>query len=1498
MNYKILNTYVVLLLLLSLATQAQTLPTTTTTQNYQLSINPRIPISSETSINAPTLDYDCTVNYLNGIGTPTEVVQPNAAVAVSNKGFVAAQQYDSHYRPFVQYEPYAAATTSNAATFVSETAAATACGAYYPDAFAFTNLLPADNSNPRTQIAYEASPLGRQKAVFKPALPNNTIEFGCGAPTVAQPIRYLYETNDATDAVRRWKCTFDAAGAPVISHFTSGNNTFDIGTLYKKETIDEDNKSVTEFTDKKGRLVLQRVGCSSTDFEDTYYLYDNFGNLSCILTPMAVVKLTSSLGMTSSVADAAYTYKYDSRQRLIEKKVPGKAPEKYVYYKSGQLALRQDGNMVSGQKWEFTKYDDRLRPIMIGIVSSTSSQTTLQTNFDAATTQNETILTTNDVTNAIGYSLNNSSVTGISITATNINTVIYYDKYNNSTNNYTNYLGQPFVMADLFLGVTGIAPATNSTTSTTDITLHNYKGKVTMIKHRVFKPIAPASTATSWIDITGTWNTQLYLYDKFGRNTIAAHYLPTGGRSVSNTVYNFDHTVQASVTYQQITSGNNTSDANKAYVFKTEYTYDDDSRLTKYTITPGTVANGASAIVWLPAQEAVTYEYNEIGQQITKKIHNTNVGTQPYWQVVDYRFNIRNQLSDINNVDDACPPPTFAPEMGDPSQPDDHELRAAADSTDNAQIAWECPPPALPTDSSYQCLISYPFTADTLLAVADQVFLYADDRDHALQALIKRFEGTTITTVQVLQLLQGAINEPRTIRWRWRKHDMAPQNGLDTLNLSRYRIDYLRLQDAVLAYAKQRCAEQKQSTPYETPQLNAHLWQAIDSLSTQNTDSTNTKQLQMPGETNDLFAMRMYYWNFSASEIDNIAVPQNQNGNITAIKWREGTSGTAIPCQRHLYAYQYDQSNRLSNATYRIMGDASTANRFDETMTYNRNGDILSLVRRGATNTTAPFTFGVIDNLTYTYDQGYNIPATPSGGTLSSNSHLLAVEEPSSSSILGFNNQNTGTATLPDYAYDYTQGLSTMGNGNLIQDKNKKLNLLYHSTINQPMEVNSTDAANTNKIQWVYDAVGNKIAMATFSGTTLSSKQYYLDGYEYGSSSSANPMHFRAYYHPEGRVANTALGTSAAVLRYEYTLRDHLGNARVSFSDISTPAGIEYDDRLQTNTYYPYGSTIAPLSSSTPSLIVPNDYKYNNKEYLDDLGLNMLDYGARLYDPLTARWNGVDALAEQYSSVSPYNYVGGNPMSRVDLDGRRTWYFSEDNTYLGRTDDSFPDAVCIVPSNNALHVKGVIEGFDYCTVFGSENNTATYLRDFGISYEIGGLNEVDQKYRGKTKGGKITLNSIPIERITLNGKKYTFVEWSFGFKLSKQPNKIPGSTALNPYGTGAVLSVDWNIKPSSDNAFNWVTPASSSIARGHLHPMPSDFYSFYLEGYTRQEKENPSKPSDGDWGFSRDNPYHNVVIDPINFHFYRPETHSQGRIYDSPTKIPRSHVIVKRSLLK
>lgn len=52
-------------------------------------------------------------------------------------------------------------------------------------------------------------------------------------------------------------------------------------------------------------------------------------------------------------------------------------------------------------------------------------------------------------------------------------------------------------------------------------------------------------------------------------------------------------------------------------------------------------------------------------------------------------------------------------------------------------------------------------------------------------------------------------------------------------------------------------------------------------------------------------------------------------------------------------------------------------------------------------------------------------------------------------------------------------------------------------------------------------------------------------------------------------------------------------------------------------------------------------------------GLNTYDYGARQYNPVTARWDRVDPLAHEYYGVSPYVYCMNNPIMLVDPDGKK-----------------------------------------------------------------------------------------------------------------------------------------------------------------------------------------------------------------------------------------------------
>ena len=111
-----------------------------------------------------------------------------------------------------------------------------------------------------------------------------------------------------------------------------------------------------------------------------------------------------------------------------------------------------------------------------------------------------------------------------------------------------------------------------------------------------------------------------------------------------------------------------------------------------------------------------------------------------------------------------------------------------------------------------------------------------------------------------------------------------------------------------------------------------------------------------------------------------------------------------------------------------------------------------------------------------------------------------------------------------------------------------------------------------------------------------------------------------------------------------YYLKDHLGSVRVTIDQ--TGSVKSYDD------YYPFGLQKPGRSYNVANF--SNIYKFTEKELDDEANLDWYYFGARYYDPKICRWLSVDPLGEY---PSPYCYVGNNPISYLDIDGKSSIVF-------------------------------------------------------------------------------------------------------------------------------------------------------------------------------------------------------------------------------------------------
>jgi RHS repeat-associated protein len=267
-------------------------------------------------------------------------------------------------------------------------------------------------------------------------------------------------------------------------------------------------------------------------------------------------------------------------------------------------------------------------------------------------------------------------------------------------------------------------------------------------------------------------------------------------------------------------------------------------------------------------------------------------------------------------------------------------------------------------------------------------------------------------------------------------------------------------------------------------------------------------------EAGDLFGMNLNYNTPTAN-----GGAAQFNGNISEIVWKSADG------QSQSYAYTYDPMNRLVEGKYYNAANTAKNNRFNEKIWdvaqsksgYDLNGNIRFLQREGKTGMTPAgvTTYGQMDNMSYSY----------------TGNQLLRVTD-AAVKTEGFLD---GANTDDDYTYDV--------NGNMSVDKNKSITAATTAngsskiTYNHLNLVDKVVKSTGEYVKYIYDATGRKLSQIVYSASNVQQKRS-----DYAGEFFYEDNVLKFINHEEGRII------PGSPLEYQYHIKDHLGNVRVTFT--------------------------------------------------------------------------------------------------------------------------------------------------------------------------------------------------------------------------------------------------------------------------------------------------------------------------------------------------------------
>lgn len=1139
-----------------------------------------------------------TVQYFDGLGRPKQVVSTKGSP--TKLDIAQPNVYDVYGREYRKYLPFTTNTNAdgwlkNGVLDVSLNYAGPALNFYNNS----SSKIAVDGAY-YSETFFEPSPLNRPLQDYGP---------GQDWKTNSKYVAHSYQVNQddpgaAQERVIAWM--INASGLPIRSTASNSNASggyYTTGQLNIKSTKDENGNEVREFADRQGRTILKKVQAAPspaaindpTQWTQTYYIYDDIGLLRYVFQPeltKSIVQLVTNQPSVNDLAAMAFQYRYDGRRRMITKKIPGADSVFMVYDLRDRLVVTQDGNQRVSNQWLVTKYDSLNRPVITGIYTPGS-----KFSQKAMTAQ----ISTSKFCEAYagsggalhGYTNNVFPKTNLMVLS-----VIYYDSYS--------------FIADLSLGTT-------YNYLNTEIPIDNVN--VIAAQDALNSQYVVGHPTGGKMNVLGTTNylkSAMYYDSKYRViQTIADNN--KGGTDRVTSVVDFPGRILKTKTTHK--SFNPLGVAHPDQIIVHRLIYDHRSRVKQVFYT----LNSNSEIL------LVQNRYNEIGQLLDKGLYSTNGGTSVQ-QSVDYRYNIRGWLSSVNNAK--------LTNDGTLTNDDSNDLFGM-------ELAYNTVFPTGVTTGNatqYNGNISAMKWSQNLAlgAIKDAAYNYTYDP-------LSRISSATY-------LIDNGTSWGNTGQY----------------NESGYNYD--------------------QNGNIKGLTRNGLGGTLMDGL-TYNYGTTLSNQLQYVTDGGDVTkgfvdgnisgADYKYDHNGSMTRDNNKTLDSISYNYLNLPQWIKKHNGDSLK-------YTYDAGGRkLKQRVYTAATGKIKITDYDGEFIYqgNAQGDTLQFIShdegRVVMKTGTPeYQFHLKDHL-----GNVRLTFTTAPGQVSTIATFETANRTSEATqFLRYDDTRLVNSTLFDHTHlattdHYAERLN--GSTNEKTGLEKSLSVMPGDTIKLEVYAKYVDPTSSN---WTpaLTTLMSQIA-AVQSGVVLDGANYSTNGntaFPYaglageGGSSGTGPKAYLNYIMfdrnfvpiltdvsqtnyvrmstvaketgtnvPHEKLSATIIAKQAGYI-YIYLSNEETTALEVYFDDFKVTH--TKSPVIQSEDFYPFGLTFNSYSRENS---VSNNFKYNGKEQINDLGIDWYDYGARMYMPEIGRWGVIDPLADKMRRHSPYNYAFDNPIRFVDPDG-------------------------------------------------------------------------------------------------------------------------------------------------------------------------------------------------------------------------------------------------------